>query len=164
MRFSMPLAALAIIFAVSGPARADTQSDLDQCKFAGVVVKNADPSIAACDRLLKDPKITGTSRAAAFSNRCGWLWAKKDPDHALSDCNEAIKVDPNYAAAYINRGNAYLNKSDFDHAFAKCSSAGDRSGSRRISVDRNRGGSVPVGRLQLSPVSIGSRRCQQPSG
>jgi lipoprotein NlpI len=117
MRFSMPLAALAIVFAVSGPARADTQSDLDQCKFAGVVVKNADPSIAACDRLLKDPKITGTSRAAAFSNRCGWWWAKKDPEHALSDCNEAIKVDPNYAAAYINRGNAYLNKSDFDHAF-----------------------------------------------
>jgi lipoprotein NlpI len=116
MRFSMPLAALATLFAISGPARADPQSDLDQCKFVGVV-KNAEQSIAACDRVLKDPKVTGTSRAAAFSNRCGWWWAKKDPDHALSDCNEAIGVDPTYAAAYINRGNAYLNKSDFDHAF-----------------------------------------------
>jgi lipoprotein NlpI len=117
MRFSMLLAALATSFAISGPARADTQGDLDQCKFAGEVLKKADQSIAACDRALKDPKVTGTSRAAAFSNRCGWWWAKKDPDRALSDCNEAIKIDPAYAAAYINRGNAYLNKSDADHAF-----------------------------------------------
>jgi lipoprotein NlpI len=117
MRFSMLLAASATLFVISGPARADTQGDLDQCKFAGEVEKKADQSISACDRVLNDPKVTGTKRAAAFSNRCGWWWAKKDPDHALSDCNEAIKIDPAYAAAYINRGNAYLNKSDFDHAF-----------------------------------------------
>jgi lipoprotein NlpI len=117
MRFSVLLAGLATLFAVSGPARADTQGDLDQCKFVGAI-KNADQSIAACDRVLKDPKLTGASRAAAFSNRCGWWWAKKDPDRALSDCNEAIRADPAYATAYVNRGNAYLNKSDFDHAFA----------------------------------------------
>jgi lipoprotein NlpI len=117
MRFSVLLAGLATLFAFSGPARADTQGDLDQCKFVGAI-KNADQSIAACDRVLKDPKLTGASRAAAFSNRCGWWWAKKDPDRALSDCNEAIRADPAYATAYVNRGNAYLNKSDFDHAFA----------------------------------------------
>jgi tetratricopeptide (TPR) repeat protein len=117
MRFSLLLAGLATWLAVSGPALADTQGDLDQCKFVGAV-KNADQSIAACDRVLKDPKVTGTSRAAAFSNRCGWWWAKKDPDRALSDCNEAVRADPAYAAAYINRGNAYLNKSDVDRAFA----------------------------------------------
>jgi len=117
MRFAVLLAGLATLLAISGPARADTQSDLDLCKFVGAV-KNADESIAACDRVLKDPKLTATNRAAAFSNRCGWWWAKKDPDRALTDCNEAIRADPAYAAAYINRGNAYLNKSDFDHAFA----------------------------------------------
>ena len=116
MRFSVLLAGLAALLVVSGPSRADTQGDLDRCKFVGEV-KNADESIAACDRVLNDPKLTATNRAAAFSNRCGWWWAKKDPDRALTDCNEAVRADPAYAAAYINRGNAYLNKSDFDHAF-----------------------------------------------
>jgi lipoprotein NlpI len=117
MRFPVLLAGLATLFAVSGPARADTQGDLDQCKFVGAI-KNADESIAACDRVLKDPKLSATNRAVAFSNRCGWWWAKKDPDRALTDCNEAVRADPNYVAAYTNRGNAYLSKSDFDHAFA----------------------------------------------
>jgi lipoprotein NlpI len=117
MRFAVLLAGLATLCAVSGPARADTQGDLDQCKFVGAI-KNADESIAACDRVLKDPKLSATNRAVAFSNRCGWWWTKKDPDRALTDCNEAVRADPAYTAAYINRGNAYLNKSDFDHAFA----------------------------------------------
>jgi lipoprotein NlpI len=117
MRFAVLLAGWATLLAISAPARADMQSDLDQCKFVGAV-KNADESIAACDRVLKDSKLSATNRAAAFSNRCGWWWAKKDPDRALTDCNEAVRADPAYPAAYINRGNAYLNKSDFDHAFA----------------------------------------------
>jgi lipoprotein NlpI len=116
MHFSAKLAGLATLLAISSPALADNQSDLEQCKFVGEISK-ADPSIAACDRALNDPKMTGTSRAAAFSNRCGWWWAKKDPDRALSDCNEAIRLDPAYASAYINRGNAYLNKADFERAF-----------------------------------------------
>ena len=91
-------------------------SDLDQCKFVGTISK-ADQGIAACDRVIQDSKVTGPARAAALSNRCGWWWAKKDPDHALSDCNEAIKVTSTYAPAYINRGNAYLSKGDFEHAF-----------------------------------------------
>ncbi len=116
MRFSVLLAGLATSFAFSSPVLADSQSDLDQCKFVGAISK-ADQGIAACDRVIQDPKVTGPARAAALSNRCGWWWAKKDPDHALSDCNEAIGVDKGYAPAYINRGNAYLNKGDFERAF-----------------------------------------------
>jgi lipoprotein NlpI len=114
MRFSVLLAGLATSFAFSSPVLAD--SDLDQCKFVGAISK-ADQGIAACDRVIQDSKVTGPARAAALSNRCGWWWAKKDPDHALSDCNEAIKVASTYAPAYINRGNAYLSKGDFEHAF-----------------------------------------------
>ena len=117
MRSSVLLAALATSFAFSSPLLADTQSDLDQCKFVGEISK-AEQSIAACDRAIKDSKVTGPARAIAFSNRCGWWWAKKDPDRALSDCNEAIKVDRTYAPAYINRGNAYLSKADSEHAFS----------------------------------------------
>jgi len=116
MRFSVLLAGLATSFAFSSPVLADSQSDLDQCKFVGSISK-ADEGIAACDRVIQDSKVTGPARAAALSNRCGWWWAKKDPDHALSDCNEAIKVTSTYAPAYINRGNAYLSKGDVEHAF-----------------------------------------------
>jgi tetratricopeptide (TPR) repeat protein len=121
MRFSVLLAGLATLSVVpcpivSRPALADSYGDLDQCKFVGEISK-ADQSIAACDRVLGDPKVTGPSRAVAFSNRCGWWWAKKDPDRALSDCNEAIRIDRSYAAAYVNRGNAYLNKADAERAF-----------------------------------------------
>jgi lipoprotein NlpI len=127
MRFSMLLAGLVTSLAFSwlafaGPVLADSQSDLDHCKFAGEVSK-ADESIAACDRVINDPKLTAADRGVAFGNRCGWWWAKKDADRALSDCNEAIKADSRYAAAYVNRGNAYLIKSDMDHAFADFSEA-----------------------------------------
>jgi tetratricopeptide (TPR) repeat protein len=117
MRFSVLLAGLATLWGIPCPVLADTYTDLDQCKFVGEIAK-ADQSIAACDRVLSDPKLTGPDRAAAFSNRCGWWWTRKDPDHALSDCNEAIRIDPGAAAAYVNRGNAYLNKSDFERAFS----------------------------------------------
>jgi lipoprotein NlpI len=131
MRFSMLFAGLVTSLAFScafswlalvGPALADTQSDLDHCKFVGEVSK-ADESVAACDRVINDPTLTAANRALAFGSRCGWWWAKKEPDRALSDCNEAIKADSRYAAAYLNRGNAYLLKSDFDHAFADFSEA-----------------------------------------
>src|ERR1700722_19390444 len=117
MRFSVLLAALAALSAVPCPVLADTYADLDRCKFVGEIAK-ADQSIAACDRALSDPEVTGPGRAAVFSNRCGWWWAKKDPDRALPDCNEAIRIDRGNAAAYINRGNAYLNKSDLERAFS----------------------------------------------
>ena len=116
MRFLVPFAGLATLFLLSTPLLADSQGDVEQCKFVGETSK-ADQSVAACDRVLSDPKVTGPSRAVAFSNRCGWWWAKKDPDRALSDCNEAIRIDRTYAAAYINRGNAYSNKADFERAF-----------------------------------------------
>jgi len=116
MRFSVLFAGLATSLAFSSPVLADSKSDLDQCKFVGAISK-ADEGIAACDRVIQDAKVTGSARAAALSNRCGWRWAKNEPDHALSDCNEAIRVDSAYAPAYINRGNAYLSKGDFEHAF-----------------------------------------------
>lgn len=122
MRFSVFLAALATSLALSSQLLADSQSDIDHCKFVGEISK-ADESIAACDRVINDPKVSAQNRAAALSSRCGWWWAKKDPDRALSDCNEAIRADSSNAAAYLNRGNAYLNKSDFERAFGDFNAA-----------------------------------------
>jgi len=121
MRFSVLLTALTAPLAVSlvffDPSAADAQTDIDRCKFVGELSK-ADDGIAACDRAINDSKTAAQDRAAALSSRCGWWWAKRDSDRALSDCNEAIRANRSYAAAYLNRGNVYLSKSDFDHAFA----------------------------------------------
>lgn len=112
MRFSVLLAVLAVLFSFDA---ANAQGDLDRCSFAGQIDK-ADDGIAACDRLIKDAKTSAQERAKALSSRCGWWWAKKDTDRALTDCNESIRIDRNLASAYLNRGNVYLSKSDFEHA------------------------------------------------
>jgi tetratricopeptide (TPR) repeat protein len=121
MRFSAAFLAVSLavlpVSMLSAPALADTQADLDRCKFAGELRK-ADEGIAACDRAINDSKMAAQDRATAFSSRCGWWWAKKDSDRALSDCNESIRIFRSYAPAYLNRGNVYLSKSDFEHAFA----------------------------------------------
>jgi len=115
MRISVLLAVSAVSFILLRPASAETQGDVDRCKFAGDL-KQADEGIAACDRLINDPKLTRQNRATALSNRCGWWWSKKDPDRALSDCNEAIRADSSNASAFLNRGNVFMSKSDSEHA------------------------------------------------
>ena len=115
MRRVMLIAALTTLMAA--PAFADRFTDLDQCKFVGQF-SNADQSVAACDRILGDAKVTGSNRAAALSSRCGWRWAKQDPNRALADCNEAIGIDNGRSDAYVNRGNVYLSKGDTDHALS----------------------------------------------
>jgi lipoprotein NlpI len=106
-----------VSLAPAAPALADSYSDLGQCKFAGEISK-ADQGIAACDRVIADIGVTGSSRGAAFSSRCGWRWAKKDADGALADCNEAIGIDPDRADAYVNRGNVFLSKGDAERALS----------------------------------------------
>ena len=115
MRFSLLLAALLASVTLLSSPQALAQTDLDRCRFVGELGK-ADDGIASCDRVVSDSKTNAPDRAAALSSRCGWWWAKKDSDRALSDCNEAIRLNRSFAAAYLNRGNVYLSKFDVDDA------------------------------------------------
>src|ERR1700761_640960 len=115
LRFSVLLATLVAVFTASSTlfdaALAADQADIDRCKFAGELSKT-DEGIAACDRVITDTKTSAPDRAGALGSRCGWWWAKKDADRALTDCNEAIRLNRTLAPAYLNRGNVYLSKSD----------------------------------------------------
>jgi lipoprotein NlpI len=51
-------------------------------------------------------------------NRGNAYLSKADSEHALSDFNEAIRLDPKSAWAYSARGDLYKTKGDFDHALA----------------------------------------------
>jgi lipoprotein NlpI len=57
-------------------------------------------------------------RAISYNNSGRALDAKGDFDRALTDFNEAIRLDPQNASFYINRGNAYETKGDLDRAIS----------------------------------------------
>jgi lipoprotein NlpI len=56
--------------------------------------------------------------APAFNNRGLAYAAKPDYDRAITDYNEAIRLNPKFALAFHNRGFAYAAKQDYDRAIA----------------------------------------------
>ena len=56
--------------------------------------------------------------ALAYTNRCAVYHGKGEYDRALTDCNQALKLNPNLALAYGGRGFAYRAKGDKQKAIA----------------------------------------------
>src|SRR5262249_31722958 len=54
----------------------------------------------------------------AFINRGTEYTRKRDFDRAISDLNEAIRLNPNDARAFNVRGRAYGSKRDYDRSIA----------------------------------------------
>ncbi|MCX5692556.1 MAG: tetratricopeptide repeat protein, partial [Candidatus Omnitrophica bacterium] len=44
-------------------------------------------------------------------------------DEAISEYNEAIEINPNYAEAYSNRGDAYAKQGNLSQAISDCTKA-----------------------------------------
>jgi tetratricopeptide (TPR) repeat protein len=61
----------------------------------------------------RDPSV-----AFAWNNLGGLKSATGDPEGALADFNEALRLDPTFANAYSNRGNVRLSRGDVAGAFA----------------------------------------------
>jgi tetratricopeptide (TPR) repeat protein len=74
--------------------------------------------VTACSAVIDGRAESRKRLAAAHCNRGHGLTEKRDLDSAMSDLNEAIRLDPAYACAYSNRGRVYAFKRDFDHAMA----------------------------------------------
>jgi tetratricopeptide (TPR) repeat protein len=96
---------------------AQTQQQIDWCNNDNNVF-SVDQRLSGCTALVKSERASAQDRAAGYGNRC-WAYSDKgDPDRAITDCNEAIRLDPKLANAYLNRGKAYSDKDDFDRAIA----------------------------------------------
>jgi hypothetical protein len=112
------LAALAFTSTVRLAATSATADDFDTCARA-----SGDEAIAACTRAINSGRYNGRQLAALFNNRCAEWNGKQESDKAIADCNQAIRLNPNYANAFNNRGNTYNNKGQYDRAIEDCNQA-----------------------------------------
>jgi len=80
--------------------------------------KDNDAAIAGCTRVIDDAKIKPKGHASAYYNRGNAHAAKGDSAAAITDYDEALRLDPKNAQALTNRGTAHSEKGDADAAMA----------------------------------------------
>ena len=80
--------------------------------------KDNDAAIAGCTRVIDDAKIKPKGQASAYYNRGNAHAAKGDSAAAITDYDEALRLDPKNAQALTNRGTAHSEKGDADAAMA----------------------------------------------
>lgn len=103
---------LVVILAASVvPARAADDAAL----CAG---ETGDEAIAACTRLIDAGRQKGAELGALYRHRCVALVSKWQADRAISDCNDAVRLDSGNRAAFTARGHAWRIKHDNDRAIA----------------------------------------------
>jgi tetratricopeptide (TPR) repeat protein len=112
------LLAIILMFAFGNAATPAAADDREICADG-----TGDAAIAACTRRIKSGKLSKSNLAIVYNNRAVEWRKKGDLARAISDYDEAIRNDPNYAEAHSNRGNAYRAKGDLDRAIADYSKA-----------------------------------------
>jgi len=85
--------------------------------------ESGDVAIAACSRAIASGRYKGNNLAALYNNRCAEYNNKGDSGLAVADCNEAIRLNPEYTFAYQNRGAAYYAEGDYDRAITNYTEA-----------------------------------------
>src|SRR5215470_3615918 len=109
MRVSVLLAAA--LFVVTGPCLVSLAVADDVCDRG-----TPDAAIAACTRAIEDSRTSTEKRSKLYNNRGAAFGRKGQPDRAIEDFDEAIRLNPDFAEAFFNRGIAYANNGQTDHA------------------------------------------------
>jgi len=131
---------------LSSPPQAQSSRIWDDCQGLGGI--SADEAINACSRLIRSGGETTENRAIAYYNRAIHYDRVKDPDNAIRDYDESLRLNPRYASAYYNRGNIYRNKKDHNKAIADYDQA-LRFNPQHANAYNNRGNSYKdIGNLQ----------------
>jgi lipoprotein NlpI len=109
-------ALLFVLMHITGFSRgAATAQTLDQQQCSA---PDPDLAISGCTAMIQSGHETQQNLAVAFLNRGAAYLDKGQPDRAIQDYDQAIRLNPNYAAAFRNRGRAYSAKGDNDRAIA----------------------------------------------
>ena len=98
---------LGLALSVCGGAFADAVSDCNQNKDGDLSIRNC--------TLIIEGQAKG-DKAKAYNSRGVTYENKGEHDRAITDYDQAIRLDPNFAKAYLNRGASYYGKSDYDRA------------------------------------------------
>lgn len=93
---------------VSTPCQAQSTDDMAICARVTTPPVPYQASIAACARVINSGNWSSRTVAIAFHNRCAAHAALGESRRAIEDCDEAIRLSPDYASAYVNRGAAYV--------------------------------------------------------
>jgi tetratricopeptide (TPR) repeat protein len=119
MRGLETIVAVGLLIAAGGPALSATQQDYNDC----AQTSNPALSLAACTRLIQDPAQSVSDRVIAYLNRGNDNAALNQPDSAIADYSEAIKLDPRNIVALSSRAIAYFGKGDRERAIADYNAA-----------------------------------------
>src|SRR5262245_37030486 len=118
MRVQLSLLALLAVLASAAPVPATAAGNpaWEACFAPG---STPDERVKACSTVIDSKSETGERLASAYCVRGHGFTEKGELDAALSDLDEAVRLDPTYACAYNNRGRVYNFKRDYDRAIAE---------------------------------------------
>jgi len=100
--------------------RAKQSQDWELCIDESLV--NIERRIRACTSIIETPK-TARRLARAYCSRANAYKYNGQPDRAIPDYDEAVRVEPNVADQYLCRGNGYIARGEYDHAISDYSHA-----------------------------------------
>jgi tetratricopeptide (TPR) repeat protein len=100
-----------MLLALAGPSVADPKRDLAACG-------NAEPDMAACERVIRNPKESKDNLSAAHYSRGTALYTRADYKAALADLDRAIALNANHHNAYYNRALTFQQLGLSDRALA----------------------------------------------
>jgi tetratricopeptide (TPR) repeat protein len=113
----LPWCAIALSL-IASAAQAAGDPDLRTCH------EGAGPrGVAACSRLIENPKTARDELPYAFAARSFHLEIMGDDDDAFADANRAIQLNPDVAYFYDNRSNAGRRLDKLDDALADANKA-----------------------------------------
>jgi len=96
-------------------ANATAAEDRETCQKA-----EGQTAVAACTAVISSGQLQGYDLAAAYFSRAFNLNKLGEPDRAIEDYSEGIRVDPKYVLALNNRCAVYNAKHDYDRAIRDC--------------------------------------------
>src|SRR5262249_18057552 len=87
--------------------------DFDTCFKA-----SGGEAVLACERAIASGGYKGRDLALLHGRLCNGRTGRYRPNMPIEDCDEAIRLDPNFTIAYHNRRVAWASKCDNDRAIA----------------------------------------------